>query len=325
MKLPRRKFLHLAAGAAALPAMSRLARAQAYPSRPVRLIVGYPAGGPADTVARLTAQWLSDRLGQQVVVENRVGAASNIAAEAVVRSPPDGYTLLYVTISNAVNATLYDKLSFDLMRDLVPIASITRSPGVLEVNPSFPAQTVPEFIAYAKANPGKINMASAGPGSAPHLYTELFKMMTGVDVVQVHYRGSGPALPDLLSGQVDAMFDPIASSISHIRAGKVRPLAVTTATRLEVLPDVPTVGDFVPGYEASGWYGIAAPKNTPAEIVARLNSEVNAALADPRMRALFADVGTAVLPGSPADFGKLLADDTEKWGKVIRAANIRVE
>jgi tripartite-type tricarboxylate transporter receptor subunit TctC len=289
------------------------------------LLVGYAAGGPADIVARLTAQWLSDRLGQQVVVENRVGAASNIAAEAVVRSPPDGYTLLYVTISNAVNATLYDKLSFDLMRDLVPIASITRSPGVLAVNPAFPAQTVPEFIAYAKANPGKINMASAGPGSAPHLYTELFKMMTGVDLVQVHYRGSGPALPDLISGQVDAMFDPIASSISHIRAGTVRPLAVTTATRLEVLPDVPTVGDFVPGYEASGWYGIAAPKNTPAEIVARLNSEVNAALADPRVKASFADVGNAVLPGSPADFGKLLADDTEKWGKVIRDANIKVE
>ena len=289
------------------------------------MLVGYAAGGPADIVARLTAQWLSDRLGQQVVVDNRVGAASNIAAEAVVRSPPDGYTLLYVTISNAVNATLYDKLSFDLMRDLVPIASITRSPGVLAVNPAFPAQTVPEFIAYAKANPGKINMASAGPGSAPHLYTELFKMMTGVDLVQVHYRGSGPALPDLISGQVDAMFDPIASSISHIRAGTVRPLAVTTATRLEVLPDVPTVGDFVPGYEASGWYGIAAPKNTPAEIVARLNSEVNAALADPRVKASFADVGTAVLPGSPADFGKLLADDTEKWGKVIRAANIKVE
>jgi tripartite-type tricarboxylate transporter receptor subunit TctC len=326
MKLSRRRFLRLAGTAAAVPAAPIVAASQeSYPTRPVRLLVGYAAGGPADIVARLTAQWLSDRLGQQVVVENRVGAASNIAAEAAVRSPPDGYTLLYVTISNAVNATLYDKLSFDLMRDLVPIASITRSPGVLAVNPAFPAQTVPEFIAYAKANPGKINMASAGPGSAPHLYTELFKMMTGVDLVQVHYRGSGPALPDLISGQVDAMFDPIASSISHIRAGTVRPLAVTTATRLEVLPDVPTVGDFVPGYEASGWYGIAAPKNTPAEIVARLNSEVNAALADPRVKASFADVGTAVLPGSPADFGKLLADDTEKWGKVIRAANIKVE
>jgi tripartite-type tricarboxylate transporter receptor subunit TctC len=284
--------------------------------------VGYAAGGPADTVARLTAQWLSDRLGQQVVVENRAGAASNIAAEAVVRSPPDGYTLLYVTVSNAVNVTLYDKLSFDLMRDLVPIASIT---GVLEVNPSFPAQTLPEFIAYARANPGKINMASAGPGSAPHLYTELFKMMTGVDVIQVHYRGSGPALPDLISGQVQAMFEAVASSIGYIRAGKLRPLAVTTATRLEVLPDVPTVGDFVRGYEASGWYGLAAPKNTPAEIVARLNAEINAGLADPRMKGLFADLGAAVLPGSPADFGKLLAEETEKWGKVIRAANIKAE
>jgi tripartite-type tricarboxylate transporter receptor subunit TctC len=325
MDLARRRFLQFAASAAALP-VTRIARAQeSYPTRPVRLLVGYAAGGPADTVARLTARWLSERLGQQVVVENRVGAASNIAAEAVVSAPPDGYTVLYVTISNAVNATLYDKLSFDIRRDLVPIASITRSPGVLEVNPSFPANTVPEFIAYAKANPGKINMASAGPGSAPHLYTELFKMITGVDVVQVHYRGSGPALPDLIAGQVHAMFDPIASSIAHIRAGKLRPLAVTTATRLEVLPDIPTVGDFVPGYEASGWYGIAAPKNTPAQIVDKLNTEINAALADPRMRALFADLGGTVLPGSPADFAKLLADETEKWGKVIRAANIKPE
>jgi tripartite-type tricarboxylate transporter receptor subunit TctC len=326
MKLPRRRFLQLAALSAVLPAVSRIARAQeSYPARPVRLLVGFAAGGPADTVARLTAQWLSERLRQQVVVENRVGGGSNIAAEAVVRSPPDGYTLLYVTVSNAVNATLYDKLSFDLIRDMVPIASISRSPGVLEVNPSFPARTVPEFIAYAKANPGKINMASAGPGSAPHLYTELFKMMTGVDVVQVHYRGSGPALPDLLAGQVQAMFDPIASSIGHIRAGRLRPLAVTTATRLEVLPDIPTVGEFVPGYEASGWYGIGAVRNTPAEIVDRLNGEVNAALADPRMKARFADLGVAVLPGSPADFGKLLADDTEKWAKVIRTANIKPE
>jgi tripartite-type tricarboxylate transporter receptor subunit TctC len=326
MKLPRRRFLQLATLSAALPAVSRIARAQeSYPARPVRLLVGFAAGGPADTVARLTAQWLSERLRQQVVVENRVGGGSNIAAEAVVRSPPDGYTLLYVTVSNAVNATLYDKLSFDLIRDMVPIASISRSPGVLEVNPSFPARTVLEFIAYAKANPGKINMASAGPGSAPHLYTELFKMMTGVDVVQVHYRGSGPALPDLLAGQVQAMFDPIASSIGHIRAGRLRPLAVTTATRLEVLPDIPTVGEFVPGYEASGWYGIGAVRNTPAEIVDRLNGEVNAALADPRMKARFADLGVAVLPGSPADFGKLLADDTEKWAKVIRTANIKPE
>ena len=325
-KLPRRRFLQLIASAAAVPAAPIVPRSQeSYPTRPVRLLVGYAAGGPADTVARLTAQWLSDRLGQQVVVENRAGAASNIAAEAVVRSPSDGYTLLYVTVSNAVNVTLYDKLNFDLMRDLVPIASITRSPGVLEVNPSFPAQTLPEFIAYARANPGKINMASAGPGSAPHLYTELFKMMTGVDVIQVHYRGSGPALPDLISGQVQAMFEAVASSIGYIRAGKLRPLAVTTATRLEVLPDVPTVGDFVRGYEASGWYGLAAPKNTPAEIVARLNAEINAGLADPRMKGLFADLGAAVLPGSPADFGKLLAEETEKWGKVIRAANIKAE
>jgi tripartite-type tricarboxylate transporter receptor subunit TctC len=325
-KLPRRRFLQLVASAAAVPTAPIVATSQeSYPTRPVRLLVGYAAGGPADTVARLTAQWLSERLGQQVLVENRPGAASNIAAEAVVRSPPDGYTLLFVTVSNAVNATLYEKLGFDLIHDMVPIASITRSPGALEVNPSFPAQTVPEFIAYAKANPGKINMASAGPGSAPHLYTELFKMMTGVDVVQVHYRGSGPALPALIAGQVHAMFDPIASSIAYIRAGKLRPLAVTTGTRLEVLPDIPTVGDFVPGYDASGWYGIAAPKNTSAEIVARLNAEINAALADPKMKGLFADVGGAVLPGSPADFGKLLADETEKWGKVIRAANIKPE
>ena len=325
MKLSRRTFLHLAAGAAALPPVPRVARAQAYPSRPVRLIVPFAPAGGADTIARLMAQWLSERLGQQVVVENRVGAASNIAAEAVVRSPPDGYALLFVTISNAVNATLYDKLSFDLNRDMVPIASITRSPGVLEVNPSFPAKTVPEFIVYARANPGKVNMASAGPGSAPHLYAELFKMMTGVDVLQVHYRGSGPALPDLIAGQVQAMFDAVASSIGFIRAGKLRPLAVTTGTRLEVLPDIPTVGDFVPGYEASGWYGIGAPKNTPAQIVDRLNAEINAALADPKMKARFADLGGTVLPGSPADFGKLLADEKEKWGKVIRAANIKAE
>jgi len=326
MHLSRRRFLQLAAGAAALPALSRIAWAQeSYPTRPVRLLVGYAAGGPADTIARLVAQWLSERLGQQVVVENRVGAASNIAAEAVVRSPSDGYTLLFVTISNAVNATLYDKLRFDLNRDMVPIASITRSPGVLEVNPSFPAKTVPEFIAYARANPGRVNMASAGPGSAPHLYAELFKMMTGVDVAQVHYRGSGPALPDLIAGQVQAMFDPVASSIGHIRAGKLRPLAVTTTTRLEVLPDIPTVGDFVPGYEASGWYGIGAPKNTPAEIVDRLNMEINAALANPKMKARFADLGGTVLPGSPDDFGRFIAEETEKWGKVIRAANIKAE
>jgi tripartite-type tricarboxylate transporter receptor subunit TctC len=322
MKFPRRRFLQLAA----LPAVSQIARAlDSYPIRPVRLLVGYAAGGPADTTARLTAQSLSERLGQQVIVENRVGAASNIAAEAVVRSPPDGYTLLFVTLSNAVNATLYEKLGFDLIHELVPMASIARSPGVLQVNLAFPATTVLEFIAFARANPGKINMASAGPGSAPHLYTELFKMMTGVEVVQVHYRGSGPALPDLIGGTVQAMFDGIPSSIGQIRAGKVRPLAVTTATRLEVLPDVPSMGEFVPGYEASSWYGVGAPKNTSAEIVHRLNSEVNALLADPRTKARFADLGLAAFPGSPADFGKLLVDETEKWAKVIRAANIKAD
>jgi tripartite-type tricarboxylate transporter receptor subunit TctC len=321
MKLPRREFL--AAGAAALPAVSRLAWAQGYPSRPVRLLVGFAAGGVADIIARLMAQRLSERLGQQFVVENRAGAGSNIAAEVLVRSPPDGYTLLQVTVSNAINATLYDKLAFDLTRDIVPIASIMRSPGVLEVNPSFPAKTVPEFIAYAKANPGKINVASAGPGSAPHLYAELFKIMAGVDLVQVHYRGSGPALPDLIGGQVHAMFDPLVSSIGHIRAGKVRPLAVTTATRLEVLPDIPTVGEFVRGYEASGWQGIGAPRNTPPEIIERLHREVNAALADLNFKARLADLGAIVLAGSPTDFKKHIADEVEKWGKVIRRPTSR--
>jgi tripartite-type tricarboxylate transporter receptor subunit TctC len=325
MKLPRRRFLHLVAGAAALPPLSRLAWAQTYPTRPVRLLVGFSAGGPADIIARLIAQWLSERLGQQFVVENRVGAGSNIAAEAVVRSPADGYTLLHVTISNAVNATLYDKLAFDLNRDILPIASIMRSPGVLEVNPSFPAKTVPEFIVYAKANPGKIDVATAGPGSAPHLYAELFKIMAGVNLVQVHYRGSGPALPDLIGGQVQAMFDPIVSSIGHIRGGKLRPLAVTTATRLEVLPDIPTIGDFVPGFEASGWQGIGAPRNTPTEVIEKLNREVNAALANPKFKARLADLGAIVLSGSPAEFKKHIADEVEKWGKVIRAANIKPE
>jgi tripartite-type tricarboxylate transporter receptor subunit TctC len=323
--LGRRNFLRLTAGAAALPALSRIAWAQTYPSKPVRLLVGYAAGGPADIIARLIAQWLSERLGQQFVVENRPGAGSNVATEAVVRAPADGYTLLHVTFSNAINATLYEKLNFDLIRDIVPVASIMRSPGVMEVNPSFPAKTVPEFIAYAKANPGKVNLASAGPGSAPHLYAELFKMMAGVDLVQVHYRGSGPALPDLIAGQVQAMFDPLVSSIGHIRAGKLRPLAVTTATRLEVLPDIPTVGDFVPGFEASGWQGIGAPRNTPIEIVERLNREVNAGLADPKFKARLTDLGAIVLTGSPADFGKHIAEEIEKWGKVIRAANIKPE
>src|SRR5262245_34432235 len=325
MKLPRRNFLHLAAIAAALQAVSRIAWAQSYPTRPVRVIVGITPGGAPDIVARLMGQWLSERLGQPFIIENRPGGGGNIATEAVVRAPADGYTLLLVRAPNAINTTLYDKLSFNFLRDIAPVAGITRERPVMVVHPSLPAKTVPEFIAYARANPGKVNMASAGPGSAPHLYAELFKMMTGVDVVQVHYRGSGPALPDLIAGQVQAMFDPVASSIGHIRAGKLRPLTVTTATRLEVLPDIPTVGDFVPGYEASGWYGIGAPKNTPAEIVDRLNAEINAALADPKMKARFADLGGTVLPGSPADFVKLMAEETEKWGKVIRAANIKAE
>ena len=325
MKLPRRRFLHLAVGAAALPAASRLARADSYPSRPVHLIVGYAAGGPADIAARLIAQRLSERLGQPFVVENRAGANSNIATEAVVRAPPDGYTLLLATGSNVFNTALYDNLTFNFSNDIAPVASVMRTPGVMEVTPSFPAKTVLEFIAYAKANPGKINVASAGPGSAPHLYSELFKMMTGVDLVQVHYHGSGPALPDLIGGQVQVMFDPIASSIQYIRAGTLRALAVTTAERLAVLPDISTVGDFVPGYEASSWEGIAAPKNTPPEIIDKLNREINAGLVDPSLRERFTNLGAAVLIGSPADFSKLIADETEKWGKVIRAANIRPE
>ncbi len=326
MKLPhRRNILHLAAGAAALPALSRTALALDYPVRPVHLIVGYAAGGPADIAARLIAQRLSERLGQPFVVENRAGANSNIATEIVVKAPPDGYTLLLATGSNVFNTALYDNLPFNFSNDIAPVASIMRTPGVMEVTPSFPAKTVPEFIAYAKANPGKVNVASAGPGSAPHLYSELFKMMAGVDLVQVHYHGSGPALPDLMSGQVQVMFDPIASSIQYIRAGTLRALAVTTAERLAVLPDIPTVGDFVPGYEASSWEGIGAPKNTPADIIDKLNREINAGLVDPALRERFTNLGATVLMGSPSDFRKLIADEIEKWGKVIRTANIKPE
>jgi tripartite-type tricarboxylate transporter receptor subunit TctC len=326
MKLPhRRRFLHLAAGAAALPALSRVARAQAYPTRPVRLIVGFAAGGSTDLMARLIGQWLSERLGQQFIIENRPGAGSNIGAEAVVKAPADGYTLLQVTVANAVNATLYDKINFNLISDIAPVASMVRVPGVMEVNPLVPVKTVPEFITYAKANPGRINMATAGSGSSPHLYGELFKMMARVDLVPVPYRSGGPALTDLIGGQVQVMFDPIVTSIEHIRAGKLRPLAVTTATRLDVLPDIPTVGDFLSGYEASGWQGIGAPRNTPTEIVAKLNREINAALVDPKIKARLAELGGITLPGSPADFGKHIADETEKWGKVIRAANIKPE
>jgi tripartite-type tricarboxylate transporter receptor subunit TctC len=326
MKLPRRQFLSLAAGAAALPALSRLARAQAtYPTRPVRLIVPFPAGGVGDILARLMGQWLSERLGQQFIVENRPGAGSNVGTEAVVRAPPDGYTLLLVGTPNAINATLYEKLNFNFINDIAPVASIFRGPLVVEVNPSFPAKTLSEFIAYAKVNPGRINMASAGNGSATHVSGELLKMMAGIDMVHVPYRGGAPALTDLLGGQVQIMVDNMPGSIEYIRAGKLRPLAVTTATRSAALPDIPTVSDFVPGYEASGWQGIGAPKNTPAEVIDKLNKEINAGLADPKLKARFIDLGGMVLSLSPAEFGKLFADETEKWGKVVRAANIKPE
>ena len=325
VKLPRRKFLHLAAGAAALPALSRIASAQAWPTRPVRIVVGFAAGGSTDIYARLTGQWLSERLGQPFVIENRPGAASNIATAAVVNAPPDGYTLLQVTLPNAINATLYEKLSFNFLRDMVPVASIARSPGVLVVNPTVPAKTVSEFIAYAKANPRKLTMASAGMGSVQHIYGELFKTMAGVDLLHVPYRGGSQPITDLIGGQVQVMFDPISTSIEFIRAGKLRPLAVTTATRLEAVPDIPTVGEFLPGYEASGWLGVAVPKGTPLEIVNRLNVEINAGLADPGIKARIADLSGIVLAGSPVDFSKLITDDTEKWAKVIRAANIKPE
>jgi tripartite-type tricarboxylate transporter receptor subunit TctC len=324
MKLPRRKFLHLAAGAAALPAVSRVARAQAYPTRPVRLIAGFPPGGVVDVFARLSGQWLSERLGQAFIIENRAGAGGNLAVEAVVKTPADGYTLLMVGANNAWNATLYDNLSFNFIRDIAPIASIYRGPAVLVVHPSFPAKSVPELIAYAKSNPGKISMASGGVGSAQHVYGELFKMMTGVDMLHVPYRGGGPALTDLLAGQVPVMFDTLATSIEHIRAGKLRALAVTAATRSEVLPDIPTIGDFVPGYEGTGWQGIGAPRNTPAEIISKLNTEINVGLADPRMKARIADFGYTVFASSPADFGTFIAAYTEKWAKVIKFSGAKI-
>jgi tripartite-type tricarboxylate transporter receptor subunit TctC len=325
MKLPRRKFLHVAAGAAALPALPRVAWALDYPTRPVHLLVGFAAGGPLDTSARLISQWLSERLGQPFVIENRPGAGSNLATEIVARAPPDGYTLLEASAANAWNAALYDNLSFNFIRDIALVAGVRRAAGVMEVNPSVPVRTVPEFIAYAKANPGKINMATGGAGSAPHLYGELFKMMAGVDLVTVNYRGSAPALPDLIAGQVQVMFDVVISSIGHIRAGKLRPLGVTTTARLEVLPDVPPISDFLPGYEASSWDGIGAPANTPPEIVEILNKQVNAALADATFKARLADLGAEPFAGSPAEFGKFIVDYTEKWGKVIRAAGIKAE
>jgi tripartite-type tricarboxylate transporter receptor subunit TctC len=325
MKLLRRQFLHLAAAAAVLPASSRLAGAQSYPTRPVRIVVGFTAGGSTDLGARLIGQWLQERLGQSFVIENRPGAGTNIATESVVRAAPDGYTLLMIGPSSAVNATLYDKLSFVFLRDIAPVASLSRQPQVFLANPSLPAKTVPELIAYAKANPGRITMASAGTGSAGHLIGELFKLTTGVDLVHVPYRGAGPALTDLLGGQVMVSFAGIAGSIEYIRTGKLRALGVTTATRAEALPEVPTVGEFVPGYEAGDWLGIGAPKNTPPEIIDLLNREIAAALADSRIKARFADLGGSPLILTPAAFGKLIADETEKWAKVIRAANIKPE
>jgi len=324
MHLPRRRFLQLAAGAAALPA-ARSARAQSYPARPVRIIVGYTAGGVSDILARLMGQRLSERLGQPFVVENRPGAGSNIATEAVVRARPDGYTLLLVGVANAINVTLYENLSFNFIRDVAPVALIGHAPLVMEVNPAFPARTVPELIAYAKANPGKINMASAGTGGASHVAGELFQMMAGIKMLHVPYHGAPPALADLIAGQVQIMFDNMASSVELVRSGRLRALAVTTAARTPVLPDVPTVADFVPGYEASGWNGFGAPRNTPAEIIEMLNREINAALADPQMKAQLAGLGSATDSGSPADFGRLIAEDTEKWAKVVKLTGARPE
>jgi tripartite-type tricarboxylate transporter receptor subunit TctC len=325
MKLLRRRFLHLAAGAAALPAAARIAWAQTYPSRPVRFMVGFGAGGAPDILARLMGQWLSDRLGQPFVVENRVGGSSGIATEAVVQAAPDGQTILLASLANVVNATLYDKLNYNFIRDIAPVGGISRDPNVMVVVPSFPAKTVPEFIAYAKANPGKINMASPGIGSTPHMAGELFKFMTGIDMAHVAYRGSPPAITNLLAGQVQVYFAPISASIEYIKAGKLRPLGVTTAKRADALPDVPAVAEFVPGYEAVAFYGIGAPKNTPPEIVDKLNKEINAGLADATLKKRFADLGSVPFPGPPADFGKLIADETEKWAKVIKFANIKPE
>jgi tripartite-type tricarboxylate transporter receptor subunit TctC len=325
MKLPRRNFLHLAAGAAALPFAPHVARAQAYPTRPVHLIVGAPPGGVADIHARLIGQWLSERLGQPFIIENRPGAGTNIATEMVTHAPADGHTLLLVGINNAINATLYNKLAFNFIRDIVPVAGLIRSPNVMEVNPAVPVKTVPEFIAYAKANPGKLNMASPGNGSVAHIAGEMFKRMAGIEMTHVPYRGAAPAVTDLIGGQVQVAFDPMSSSIAHIKAGKLRALAVTTSNRSDALPDIPTVGDFLPGFEASGWFGIGAPKGTPAEIVDKLNREINAGLADTKIKARIADLGNTVLAGSPADFGGLIADETEKWAKVIKFAGAKAE
>jgi tripartite-type tricarboxylate transporter receptor subunit TctC len=325
MNLPRRKFLHLAAGVAALPAFSRFASAQAYPAKPVRLVVQVPGGSAPDIIARVMGQWLSERLGQQIVVDNRVGASGNIGTEAVIRAPADGYTLLFAMSANAINPSLYDNLRFSFMRDTAPVASIARIPLVMEVHPSVPAKTVPEFIAYAKANPGKINMASSGNATPLHVAGELFKMMAGVNLVHVPYRGEPVARPDLLDGRVQLMFGVVPSSLPYIRSGQMRALAVTTEKRLAVLPDVPAMAEFLPGYEASGWYGIAAPKATPPEIVEKLNKEINAGLADAKTKARLADLGCLVFAGPPADFAKFVAGETEKWGKVVRAAGLKAQ
>ena len=325
MKLPRRNFLHLAAGAAALPSLSCIARAQTYPTRPVRLVVPFGSGGATDIMARLLGQWLSEQLGQQFIIENRSGAGGNIGTEAVVRAAPDGHTLLMAGNYNAWNPALYDKLSFNFLSDITPVAAIIRFPMIMVVNPSVPAKTLPEFIAYAKSNPGKINMASSGIGSAAHIFGELFKMMAGVNLVHVPYRSIAAAMTDLISGQVQVMFVSTAASKDYVKAGTLIALAVTSLTRLEELPNIPAVGEVLSGYEASVWFGIGAPKATPAEIVDKLNTEVNAALADPKMKARLADLGGDMLAYSPADFGTFVADETEKWGKVIRALNIKAE
>jgi tripartite-type tricarboxylate transporter receptor subunit TctC len=325
MNLPRREFLRLAAGAAALPASLRIARADTYPSRPVHLIIGYAPGGSADMTARLFGQWLSQRLGQQFVVESRPGGATNIAAEQVIHAPPDGYTLLLAPPASATNPALFAKLNFDFIRDTTPVAGLIRFPDVVVVYPGLPVHTIPEFIAYAEANPGQLNFASSGIGSTLHVAGELFKMMTRVDIVHVAYRGGAPALVDLMSGRVQVMFDNVPTSLPYIKAGKLRPLAVTSTTRAAVLPDVPVVADYVPGYEASAWYGLVGPKGLPADIVDKLNREVQAILAEPQVKTQLADLGASLLPGSPADFGKLVADETAKWGKVIRFAGIKPE
>jgi tripartite-type tricarboxylate transporter receptor subunit TctC len=318
MKLPRRHFLHLAAGVAALSVASPIAWAQTYPTRPVRWIVGYPPGGATDITARLIGQWLSERLGQPFVIENRPGASGNVGTEAVVKAAPDGYTLLLVNAGNTINETFYEKLNFSFLRDITAVASIVRVPLVMLVNPSVPIKTVPDFIAYAKSNPGKLNMASPGNGTPHHVSGELFKMMADIKMTHVPYRGSAPALTDLIGGQVQVAFDTTTASIEYIRAGKLRALAVTTATRSESLPDIPTVGDFVPGYEAIGWYGVGAPKRTPPEIIGKLNNEINAALADPNVKARLGDLGATVVAGSPAEFAKFMAEETEKWAKVVK-------